>query len=597
MSNRILKNRYQILSELGKGGFGTTYLAIDLDLPNHPQCVVKQLTPSDPRPKVLQVAKTLFEKEAITLQRLGEHNQIPRLLAYFEEEKQFYLVQEFVKGYDLTKEIYSGKKFSENEIFQLLIEILEVLKYVHEENVIHRDLKPQNIMRRESDDKIVLIDFGAVKEIKGLTVTSEGHTTTTIAVGTPGYMPSEQAAGKPKFCSDIYAVGMIGIEALTGVKVSQLQEDKSTGEIIWKNQVNVSEKLGKILDKMIADYWRHRYQNIDEVMADFISPSSPSNLPINQPTIPSFKPINNPSTPALDSTVFQPNSENNSQLEPEFFNNDVPLFSANGVDYIKLRDLLAAQKWKQANWETNIIMQKAAKIRWLVKIFGVFGWGLNSQNMKQISCTDLQTIDRLWQRYSNGKFGFSVQKQIYLDAGNNPLEFTKETYKQFAEKIGWKLKRNKGLMGGWLLYCNLIFKNKAPRGHLPVLITSKVGFLSVSFGLAFCFSIVGLFRIYSNFYSYLLSQLYYKYGSLIDNLQLILKQQYKYGISIAYGVSAVLVFISFGAILLFLTWVSRIIRLNYLIRRRWYLSNSHSYFCFLSHRLDECQIEAFKSSR
>ncbi|MDJ0553902.1 MAG: GUN4 domain-containing protein [Microcoleaceae cyanobacterium MO_207.B10] len=259
---------------------------------------------------------------------------------------------------------------------------------------------------------------------------------------------------------------------------------------------------------------------------------------------------------------------------------------------MKLRNLLATQKWKQANRETNIIMQKAAKIRWLVKFFGVFGWGLNSQNIKQISCTDLQTIDHLWQKYSNGKFGFSVQKQIYLNTGNNPLEFTKETYKRFAEKIGWKLKRNKGFLGGWLLYCNLIFKNKAPQGHLPVLITSKIWFWSVCFGLIFCSSIVGIFGIYS----YLVLNLYYIYGGVINSWFLILKAQQYGALIAAYVTAAVLLFISFVAIVLFLIWVSRIIRLSYLIRRRWHLSNSHSYFCFLAHRLDECNAEAFKSS-
>ncbi|NER02790.1 MAG: protein kinase [Okeania sp. SIO3C4] len=268
MTSKILRHRYQIISELGKGGFGTTYLAVDLDLPNHPQCVVKQLAPSDPRPEVFQVAKTLFEKEAITLQRLGEHNQIPRLFAYFEEGGQFYLVQEFIEGNDLTKEIYPGKNFSENQAIQLLTEILEVLKYVHQQNVIHRDLKLQNIMRRKSDGKIVLIDFGAVKEIKGLAITTGGHTTMTIAVGTPGYMPSEQAAGQPRFCSDIYAVGMIGIEALTGIQANRLVKDNSTGEIVWKDRVNVSDKLVLILNKMVSDYWRNRYQSIDEVIVE-----------------------------------------------------------------------------------------------------------------------------------------------------------------------------------------------------------------------------------------------------------------------------------------------------------------------------------------
>ncbi|MEM1169619.1 MAG: serine/threonine-protein kinase [Cyanobacteria bacterium P01_H01_bin.35] len=578
MSNRILRNRYQIISELGKGGFGKTYLAVDLDLPNNPQCVVKHLAPSDPRPKVFQIAKTLFDKEAITLQSLGEHPQIPRLFAYFEEDKQFYLVQEFVKGYDLTKEIYSAKQFSENEVVKLLIEILEILKYVHEQNVIHRDIKPQNIMRREFDDKIVLIDFGAVKEIKGLTVTTEGNTTITIAVGTPGYMPLEQAAGKPKFCSDIYAVGMIAIEALSGIKAGKLQENKSTGEIIWRNQANVSEKLGRVLDKMVADYWRHRYQNIDEIITEL---GKISNKPLWELRFNKF--LSRVSTELSE----QFNNNVNNQLHYSISKQPTALISNHGVDYTKLRNLLATQKWKQANWETNIIMQKAAKTRWLVKFLGIFGCGLSSQNIKQISCNELQTIDQLWQEYSNGKFGFSVQKQIYLNTGNNPLEFTKPTYKQFAEKIGWKLQRNKGLLGGWLLYCNLIFNSKAPRGHLPVLITSKIGFWSVCFGFAFCSMIVSLFTIYS----YLVLNLYYIYGGLINSLFVILKAQHKYGALIGRGIFLVLLFIIFVAILLFLIWVGRIIRLNYLIRRRWHLSNSHSYFCFLSHRLDECNIE------
>lgn len=123
-------------------------------------------------------------------------------------------------------------------------------------------------MRRKYDRKIVLIDFGAVKEIKGLTVTIGGHTTHTVAVGTPGYMPSEQAVGQPRFCSDIYAVGMIGIEALTGMQASRLVKDHSTDEIVWKDQVNISEKLGPVLDKMVSDYWKNRYQSVDEVMVE-----------------------------------------------------------------------------------------------------------------------------------------------------------------------------------------------------------------------------------------------------------------------------------------------------------------------------------------
>jgi serine/threonine-protein kinase len=268
MIGTILENRYQILSELGRGGFGITYLAEDIKLPTPRKCVVKQLSTSDLKPQVLSTAKTLFQKEAATLQHLGEHDRIPRLFAYFEAGGQFYLVQEFIEGDDLAQEIYPGKILSEKQTVALLIEILEVLKYVHQQNVIHRDIKPQNIMRRKSDGKIVLIDFGAVKEIQGLAVTTTGQTTSTIAVGTPGYMPHEQAAGQPRFSSDIYALGMIGIEALSGIPASQFPEDPSTGEIVWKNQVHVSHELGRVLDKMVSCYLPRRYQSVDDVLLE-----------------------------------------------------------------------------------------------------------------------------------------------------------------------------------------------------------------------------------------------------------------------------------------------------------------------------------------
>lgn len=213
-----LWNRYKIKQVLGSGGFGNTYIAIDLGLPGQPDCVVKHLKPKDPNPAVLPIAKSLFEREARILYQLGNKSeQIPRLFAHFEENGEFYLVQEFVDGHDLTQEIVTHQPLSESTVFKLLKDILEVLVFVHQHNIIHRDIKPQNLRRRRSDGKIVLIDFGAVKEISALGVNPQGHSSFTVAVGSPSYMPSEQASGKPKLSSDIYAVGMIGIQALTGI--------------------------------------------------------------------------------------------------------------------------------------------------------------------------------------------------------------------------------------------------------------------------------------------------------------------------------------------------------------------------------------------
>jgi serine/threonine protein kinase len=202
----ILDNRYEIIKDLGKGSFGDTYLAKDLKLPGKPPCVVKHLQPTDNSPTGLALAQRLFDTEAEVLYNLGHQcQQIPTLFAHFEENGQFYLVQEFIDGHDLKKEIIAGQQLSESDVITLLKSILEVLAVAHEHQpnaIIHRDINPANLMRRRQDDKIILIDFGAVKEINQLIVKANGDVTTTVLIGTPGYMPSEQVRGKPKLCSD-----------------------------------------------------------------------------------------------------------------------------------------------------------------------------------------------------------------------------------------------------------------------------------------------------------------------------------------------------------------------------------------------------------
>ncbi len=283
MLGRTLRNRYQIIKDLGQGGFGDTYLAKDLDLPGQPHCVVKHLKPKGLKPADLPIAKRLFDKEAETLHKLGKlHDQIPSLFAHFEEKGKFYLVQDFIEGHDLTKELILGKKLSESYTITLLHDILAVLAIVHQQNVIHRDLKPANLMRRQ-DGKIILIDFGAVKEISTIVVNAQGQTKLTIGIGTPGYTPSEQANGKPKLASDIHAVGMIGIQALTGQPPYTLPEDPQTGEVIWRNQAQVSNNLANVLDKMVRDHFSQRYQNAEQALQAILSLSPP---PTPTPTPP-----------------------------------------------------------------------------------------------------------------------------------------------------------------------------------------------------------------------------------------------------------------------------------------------------------------------
>jgi serine/threonine-protein kinase len=228
--------------------------------------MVKHLKPANSDSNFFTTAKRLFHNEAETLEKLSNHDQIPRLLAYFDENQEFFLVQEFIDGHTLSEELIPGQPWSETQVMQMLLDILSILEFVHEEGVIHRDIKPDNIIRRASDYKLVLVDFGAVKQLRSSLVTVGGQGTMTVAIGTPGYMPTEQGQGKPRPNSDIYALGIIAIQALTGVPVSQLQEDADTGEINWQHLIPLNPGLVTILTKMVRYHFKERYQTATEAL-------------------------------------------------------------------------------------------------------------------------------------------------------------------------------------------------------------------------------------------------------------------------------------------------------------------------------------------
>jgi serine/threonine protein kinase len=247
-------------------------------LPDRPHCVVKQLKPQVSDPDSLQMARRLFDTEARVLYQLGNHDQIPRLLAHFEENEELYLAQELIEGDSLTKEIVKDRPWSESAVVALLQDILGVLAFVHEQNVIHRDIKPSNLIRRDRDRRIVLIDFGAVKQASTQSVSVKTGETHTISIGTKGYTPKEQLGGNPRFSSDIYAVGMLAIQALTGTHPKLLREDPVTGEINWHDRApGVSPELRAMLDRMVRYDFRVRYATAAEALAALQSlPQAPS---------------------------------------------------------------------------------------------------------------------------------------------------------------------------------------------------------------------------------------------------------------------------------------------------------------------------------
>ncbi|MEI6063241.1 MAG: serine/threonine-protein kinase [Pseudanabaena sp. ELA748] len=297
MPAKVLDGRYKLIKQIGAGGFGHTFIARDMRRPGSPPCVVKQLKPASDDPNFIREARRLFNTEAETLEKLGNHDQITQLLAYFEEDKQFYLVQEFIEGRSLYDELKAplpeisdldnqtqdkifaelenidaplrDKQLAEVEVLQILKDVLAVLEFVHSEGVIHRDIKPDNLIRRKKDGKIVLIDFGAVRAMQDantkLTADEKGESRFTVTIGTPGYMPSEQCAGRPAYNSDIYALGMVAIKAITGYSPTDLPNDPATGELVWRDKAKVSNGLAMVLTRMVRYHYTQRYQSVREV--------------------------------------------------------------------------------------------------------------------------------------------------------------------------------------------------------------------------------------------------------------------------------------------------------------------------------------------
>lgn len=257
----LLNNRYRILKTLGRGGFGETYLTEDTHMPSRRKCVLKQLKPMVKQPKTPSWMKERFRREAAILEELGNNcDRIPQLYAYFSEDDKFYLVQEWIEGLTLDQYWSQEGNLHRDEVRQILLQILPVLEYVHSRRIIHRDIKPENIILRQGDKLPFLIDFGAVKEAIATQVNQDTGSTFSASIGTPGYMSSEQAAGRPIYSSDLYSLGLTAIFLLTGKSPHELETDPRNGEIVWQEYaVNLDSELAAVIDRAIRFHPRDRF--------------------------------------------------------------------------------------------------------------------------------------------------------------------------------------------------------------------------------------------------------------------------------------------------------------------------------------------------
>jgi WD40 repeat protein len=283
----LLRYRYRVLRVLSnEGGFGRTYLAEDIDKLRE-LCVIKQLAPKADSSWALKKAIELFKQEAQRLQQLGEHAQIPTLVAYFEENSYLYLVQQYIDGQNLLRELNTRRQtkvlhslYSEGDIRNILLDLLPVLSFIHERSVIHRDIKPQNIIRRQSDGKLILIDFGSSKQL-----TAQVFSKTGTSIGSHGYSPIEQIRdGTAHPASDLFSLGATAFHLLTGISPFKLWSEHGYAWVNrWRDYLKapVSDDFAKVLEKLLKKDIHQRYQSANEVLQDLQQgvPKSKSTLP------------------------------------------------------------------------------------------------------------------------------------------------------------------------------------------------------------------------------------------------------------------------------------------------------------------------------
>ncbi|MGD1805773.1 GUN4 domain-containing protein [Dapis sp. BLCC M126] len=445
---KLYGNRYIIQKELGKGGYSITYIA---KTNKGELVVIKTLKDEIFKDKnltnFLEKYQQDFRDEALRL-ALCQHPNIVQIKNVFTEEKHPCIVMEYVAGENLEKLVRRKGKLSESEALIYIQQIGEALTVIHAKGLLHRDVKPQNIIVRNinNNPQAVLIDFGIAREfIPDVTLTQ------TIA-GSNGFSPIEQYAEKAKRgeFTDVYSLAATLYYLVTSEVPIPAPARAARIALNPPQQFNLKISLDfqETILKGMAFHPEERPQSVVEWLSSFTEVKSQKSKVKNKILL----------TENLENTI----------ISQDYFLSEslVNSLKETQIDYRQLENFLASQKWQEADAETREIM---------LKILGreTRQWGTKAE-IKKFPCTELSIIDRLWIKYSNGRFGFSVQKGIWQSIGGKP-DADQNIYMRFVEQVGWRVNENS------LSWFDLNFNIHAPVGHLPC----GVGRGMVDFGFAF----------------------------------------------------------------------------------------------------------------
>ena len=484
--HRPLQNgQYIIKKVIGTGGFGETYLALDTE--ENRLVVIKTLNREQQEKPDFAKRQKKFRKEALDLSKCY-HPHVVRVYDNFVENGLWAIVMEYIDGCNLRAYLNENGYLSETEALRYIDQVGQALECIHERGLLHRDIKPSNILLRPKSNEAVLIDFGLAREFK------PGNIRSMTEVKTEGYAPIEQyqRQGHFGYYTDVYALAATLYTLLTTrvpipsnyraeydvllpppKKYNQQISDQVNAAIIKGmelesiNRPQTIREFRELLGLLVEPVANIPTPRLVEPVADIPTPP-----PVYYPPVPvQQRQQQNIPTPQPErissflSKVRQILTGQNSTSQP--INQKLKLKSSSGMDYRKLHDLLAARKWKEADKETLRVILAVAKRE-------QEGW-LNTSSIDNFSCEDLRIIDQLWVKYSNGKFGFSVQRKIYQSLGGT-RSYDKKIWEAFGDKVGWR----RG--GQWFYYQDITFDNQAQKvqfGNFPRMYNKKYMYILV----------------------------------------------------------------------------------------------------------------------